>query len=329
MKIRWLLLGLVLTALLGPAVALTFDRVAQPSGGAWVRLVSFTPYAVALYGLALLVLLLVWLRSRGGWRVLARLLVVVAALGLVMHLWWAHGPYVGPAAAATEGTHRVTVMTANLMLGQASPSEVVATAVRDDVDVLVLEEVTPQVLGGMQAAGLSQAFPHAAGQAADGARGTMVFSTRKLSDIARVPTGFGSYRMRVARPGGSFTLFAVHTRPPAGDATGWVNDHRAILSAAEGVRGAAVIAGDFNATPDHRQLQLLAGHGYTDAATEARAGWQPTWPSDGEVSLAGFPVPTLLPLDHVLTNPGARALRTDVVSIDGTDHRVLVARLEM
>ena len=58
MKLRWLLLGLIVTALLVPAFLLTADRLLDPQGGTWVRLIAFTPHAVLLYAAALLPLLL-------------------------------------------------------------------------------------------------------------------------------------------------------------------------------------------------------------------------------------------------------------------------------
>ena len=97
MRLRWLLLGLLLTAVLVPAFLLTYDRLMDPQGGAWVRLLAFTPYALALYALAFLLLLLAWWRGRGFWRGAARLLVVVSLVGMLLHAFWASGPYVGPA----------------------------------------------------------------------------------------------------------------------------------------------------------------------------------------------------------------------------------------
>ncbi len=63
-------------------------------------------------------------------------------------------------------------MTSNLRFGRADTARVVELAVREDVDVLVLEEVTPQALDGLQAAGIGQAFPHRVGRPAAGPGGT-------------------------------------------------------------------------------------------------------------------------------------------------------------
>lgn len=329
MKVRWVLLGLVVVILLGPAVALTVARAAQPAGGSWVRLVSFTPYAVPLYALAAVLLLVAWLAGGGRWRTFARGLSLVSLLGLALHLWWASGPYVGGPSAAAADQRPFTVMTLNLMLGQASPSQVVAAAVRNDVDVLVLQEVTPQVLTGMEAAGLDKALPNRAGKPADGPAGTMVFSVTKLTDVSPLDTYFGGYTMKVRRPGGPVSLVAVHTRPPIGDAAGWAADHAEVLRASAAAVGPAVVTGDFNATPDHAQMRMLYDEGLTDTVKASTSGWQPTWPASGEISVFGVPVPSIVQIDQVIVSSEISAVRTTTVTLAGTDHRAVIARLRV
>ena len=57
MRLRWLLSAMVVIAVLVPAMMITAARIVGPDGGRWVRLVSFTPYALLLYGVALLLLI--------------------------------------------------------------------------------------------------------------------------------------------------------------------------------------------------------------------------------------------------------------------------------
>src|SRR3954451_13400979 len=99
MRLRWLLLGLLVTLLLVPAILLTAARLLEPSGGTWVRLVAFTPFGVVLYAAAVLVLLVACFRARGFWRGAARSAVVVALVGVLVHAYWASGPYVGGSSA--------------------------------------------------------------------------------------------------------------------------------------------------------------------------------------------------------------------------------------
>jgi endonuclease/exonuclease/phosphatase (EEP) superfamily protein YafD len=325
MKVRWVLLGVLTGLLLVPALLLTTARLLDLTGGTWVRLVAFTPYALVLYAAALLLLLLAWWRGRGFWRGTARLLVVVSLLGVMLHALWACGPYVGTPAAEAVAPHRLTVMTANLRLGQASTPRVVEVAVADEVDVLVLQEVTPQALSGLQGAGLGQALPHRAGKPAAGPAGTVVFSRYPLRRVQRLDTSFGSYAMDVRTPRGRVHLVAAHSRPPVGDVSDWRYDQGVIRHAARATSERTMIVGDLNATMDHLPMRTLVGIGFQDAATQADSQWQPTWPAAGEVSRLGFSLPSLVPIDHVLLSSGLRALRTDSATVEGTDHRALVA----
>jgi endonuclease/exonuclease/phosphatase (EEP) superfamily protein YafD len=334
MKLRWLLLGLLVTLLLVPAGFLTAARVLDLPGGTWVRLVAFTPYALVLYLLALLLLLVAWARGRGFWRGTARLLALLSLLGVAVHAYWASGPFLGgPSAEAATSSRPVKVMTSNLRFGRADTARVVELAVRQDVDVLVLEEVTPQALAGLRQAGVGQAFGHRVGRPAAGPGGTMVFSRTRLSDVRRVPTKFASYAMDVrlpgvhGAPGGRVHLRAVHPLPPIGDVSGWHADQLVVRQAARGLDRPTVLAGDLNATMDHAPMRELVGRGYQDAATQARSGWQPSWPSAGVVSRFGVDVPPLVAIDHVFVNDGLRAVRTDTFTVDGTDHQALVATL--
>ncbi len=325
MKLRWLLLGVLTTLVLVPALLLTTARLLDLPGGTWVRLVAFTPYALVLYAAALLLLLLAWWRGRGFWRGTARVLVVVSLLGLVLHAFWASGPYVGTPAAEAAGPGRLHVMTANLRFGQASTARVVEVVVADDVDVLVLQEVTPQALAGLEGAGLGQALAHRAGSADEGAAGTMVFSRYPLGKVHRLGTLFGSYAMDVRGPSGRVHLIAAHPRPPIGSVAGWRFDQGVLRHAARATSGRTMLVGDLNATMDHLPMRTLVGIGFEDAATQADSRWQPTWPAAGEVSRLGFAVPSLVPIDHVFLSSGLRALRTESVTVPGSDHRALVA----
>lgn len=329
MKIRWLLLRLLVVAIMVPALMITTVRILGPDDGRWVRLVSFTPYAVAAYGLAVLLLLLALAAGRGFWRRASGTLCLLILPLLGLHLWWASGPYVGqPAASAGEGD-TLTVMSSNLSFGDANPARVVGVAVKNDADILVLTEITPSALGRMQTAGLDQAFPYSQGETGEGVAGTMVFSTYELSAVEPLDTTFRGFEMTVALPDEPITLLAVHPHPPTGDAREWRADHAAVRRAAAGADGPTVIAGDFNATVDHEPMRELEGRGFADAAEQAKSGWQPTWPAAGEMSMLGVPVPSMLAIDHVLVTEELTAVDTESVTIQGTDHRALVARLAL
>jgi endonuclease/exonuclease/phosphatase family metal-dependent hydrolase len=320
-RFRWFVVG-VLTLLLAPALTLTACRLLTPSAGPLVRLTSFVPYGLALYVVAFVILLIAALASKST---AARWFLLLSMAGIVLQGWWLAPSYLGEKTPATGPTIRV--MTANLLLGDADPNRVVTLAVHDNVNLLVLEEVTPEELSRMDAAGLGDAFPNRAGTPVDGANGTMVFSTGPISQVQLLATGYASYSMDVQLAGNDVHLLAVHLRPPIGDASLWRADHAVLAAQATPAANAAtLVVGDFNSTMDHRPMRDLVARGYADAATAARSGLQPTWPSSGEVSWVGVHVPSMVALDHVLVHRAA-VRRTETVQIEGTDHRALLATL--
>jgi len=330
MRIRWLLLLVLgVVAVMVPALMITTVRVLGPADGRGVRLVSFTPYAVPLYALALVLLLVAWAAGRGLGRRASGLLILLVVPMLGLHLWWAGGAYVGQAEAAEDRGGTVAVMSSNLSFGDADPARVVEVAMTNDVDVLVLTEITPSALGRLRAAGLDEVFPYSQGKAAEGVSGTMVFSGVELSEAEPLDTTFGGYEMTLDLGDESITLVAVHPHPPTGDGRAWRSDHVAVRRAAWTTAGPTVVAGDFNATLDHEPMRELEGRGFADAAEQAKSGWQPTWPAAGEMSLLGLSMPSLLAIDHVLVSEELIAVDSESVTVRGTDHRALVTRLAL
>jgi endonuclease/exonuclease/phosphatase (EEP) superfamily protein YafD len=86
-------------------------------------------------------------------------------------------------------------------------------------------------------------------------------------------------------------------------------------------RGAVIVGGDFNSTPDIRQFRDLVTNGYADAANEAGVGFTPTFPVGGWF-------PPMITIDHVLTR-NAAVSRITTVAIDGSDHRGLLTTIRV
>jgi endonuclease/exonuclease/phosphatase (EEP) superfamily protein YafD len=283
---------------------------------------AFVPFA--LFGYAGAVVgcwLLRRLRDEGGDARIATVALVVALAGLVLHTALLVPSYAGSHAS---GKPDLVVMTSNLRLGQADMGTVGRVALAQRVDVLVLEEVTAGEAASMQ--GLHGRFRYSAGLPATGAFGTMVFSRYPLSAVERLPVSKGTWQMRVAAPK-PFWLVAVHTAQPLTSAPTWRADHAALDAAVHDLRAPVVLAGDFNATLDHRPMRRLLDQGFSDAARQANSGWQPTWPGAGDADGALPFGLRLMTLDHVMTTSQFSAISTTTYSIPRSDHRALVARL--
>lgn len=318
---RRALLWLLLAALVLPALAVTGARLVQPRGALGVQLVSFAPVAVLPYLVALVVLLAVLWRAR---RRLPVLLAAVAVAGLVaLHGWWLAPLFTGPTPAPSPDADPVTVMNANSLQGRIDAIGLVQAAADRRVDVLVVEEITTHQLATMESAGLAEGWPYRLGEPGAGVSRTMVFSRFPLADGERLDTTFDGWAVTVATPTGDLRLLAVHPSPPT-DPDRWRAD-LAVVARAAG--DADLVVGDLNATLDHGPLREILDTGLRDAAELANAGWQPTWPHEGEFRPAGIPLPPFVAIDHVLLGSDMTALWARTVVVPGSDHAALVAQV--
>ncbi|GAA4691772.1 endonuclease/exonuclease/phosphatase family protein [Nocardioides conyzicola] len=319
MRARMVAFWVVVALALLPALAITAARLTEPDLRVAVELVAFTPLALPLYAVALL-LALARLAVRRRWRTAALPLALVALAGLLLHGWWYAPQVTGANPPAAAGATPIVVMTANLRLGDADGIEVVRTANDQHVDLLVLQEVTPAVLADMDRAGLRDLLPYRVGLAGSMASGTMAFAQTPLTDSERLPTALGSWSFDL----GDLRVQAVHPTYPV-DVDGWTKDQAAVVrSVTDGEPD--LVVGDFNATVDHRSLRTLADRGYRDVGELANDGWHPTWPADGAFDVLGMP---LAQIDHVLVGDRLAALGMTTVGVPGSDHRGVVATVAL
>lgn len=310
--------ALLLVLLLVPGVLLTLVRLVDPWGERWVQLESFTPFGIAAYGVALVVVLIMFAFARSWGTGIASGAV---AVGLALHLAWFAPMVSGANPPPREGAEPLRVMVANLYLGEADGVAVVRAANREDVDVLVVHEVTPGLLADMERAGLDSLFGHRAGKPGKSKEGTMIFAATKLGKATQLHTKWGSWMVSM----GDYTLFAVHPHAPT-DIGIWRRDHHVIRAAVTDEQPDLVV-GDFNATPDHPPMRALAEAGYRSATELANEGWEPTWPAAAGASVLGISVPNVVHIDDVLVGPSFAAVGTHTVDIAGSDHRALVAEV--
>jgi endonuclease/exonuclease/phosphatase (EEP) superfamily protein YafD len=309
---------------LAVSLLLTGCRLFTPSPQKLVMATAFVPFALLGYAVAALG----WwaVRRLGGRdrrRPVSTAALAVALVGSAFHAVLLVPSYAGSHAS---GRPALTVLTSNLRLGLGDSAEVTRIAERNGADVVVLEEVSPLAFAGL--AGLRARLPYLAGGPSDGARGTVVLSRYPLRDVTQLKVFNGAWVMRVAAPE-PFSLVAVHTSQPWAAPLLWKSDQRSLLwnTTLATRRGPVVMAGDFNATLDHRPMRDLLALGLSDAARQANAGWQPTWPSDPD---AGHALPFgvgAMAIDHVLVSKEVSTISTRTFVVANTDHRALLARL--
>jgi endonuclease/exonuclease/phosphatase family metal-dependent hydrolase len=313
MRVLFWLCAAVLAA---PALLLTVARLVDSDNGSMIRIEAFTPLALPIYFVLLLLLAFGAARRHGGRkpRVIASL---VALALLLLHGWWVAPQVLGDDPDPAQGAPRITVMNANLYEGRADAQNVVDAVREYHVDILVLEEITPGLLEEMDGLGLADLLPERVGQPDYMVAGTMILANQPLTDHVRLRTTFQGWQATY----GSLTVLGVHPVAPT-DPDAWAADHRAILAQAE-ADDADLIVGDLNATADHDVMRNLDDAGFRDAGEVANEGWQPTWPAN-HVSI--FPsLPPLVRIDHVLIADTLASLGTHTVDVDGSDHLALVA----
>ena len=277
---------------------------------------AFTRYAAATSVLPLAAAL----RARSG-PATALAVASAGALAAAVVAPWRTGAH-----AAGDGP-ALRVVSLNMLHGRADAAAVVDLARRSGADVLALMEVTPEAVSALQDAGVTELLPHGhvvpAGPGRPPGGGGALWTRLEVRERTVVPGRFGQPAARLAVPGApDVEVTAVHTHPPTASPAQvrrWEEDLRLLPDPEPGVL--RVLAGDYNATPDHAAFRRLLRRGWVDAA-QATGRPRPTW---APVRL-GRP---RLVLDHVLVDPRVAVGSLTVVHVPGSDHRALVAELRL
>jgi endonuclease/exonuclease/phosphatase (EEP) superfamily protein YafD len=295
-------------------VAALIARHIQSTNQAVVVLASAVPYVTIVSAIGVLVLLAV----RQWWGVAVALLVCGTLAAPQIPVLVA-----SPGKAPVGATLRVA--TFNMRLGRADPAEVVKLVRDKHVDILAIEELTPEAFQRLQTHGLAASLPFSFAAAALGGDGVAIFSRLRLSAEHEYP-GFHHRQIsaRVTLPSGAaVTVYATHMESPRpGNANDWARELNQLTTMLTAARGCLIDAGDFNATVDHVRFRtLLSTADLTDASTQA-----------GSIGLRSYPsnvdgVPPLIAIDHVVTRD-LRAAATESFEIAHSDHRVVLATLD-
>jgi endonuclease/exonuclease/phosphatase (EEP) superfamily protein YafD len=275
--------------------------------------VSYTPFVAAVC--VAVVLVAAVLRRRG-----AALLAAVAAVALAGVV--APRALGGPSEPEGDAGTRLRVLSANMHYGAGSAEALVALVRSTRADVLSVQEVTPDLVRRLDAAGLGELMPHYVVATRDRARATGLYARVPLSATPRPVGTTSAMAAASARVDGApeIELLAVHTSPPLRGLVGdWDHDLRAVPPAdRDGTL--RILAGDFNATLDHAELRRLIDTGDEDAAAAVGEGLRPTWPR-------GRRLPPPVTIDHVLADERCGVRAVSVHTIPGTDHRAVFAEL--
>lgn len=250
-----------------------------------------------------------------------RAAVVAAAVALVVFaLLFAGRALPGPQPAAHG--RELTVMTLNARIGSADARTVIEMVRSHRVDVLAMQEVTPQIAERLRAGDLAQVLPYSLVDSRPGPFGGGLWSRLPLTRTYLETRPLLSQAPEASIAGLGVRVRSVHASPPisAKRVYAWHTTLATLPGPATGDGTLRVLAGDYNATLDHKALRSVIDRGYTDAADATGQGLVTTWPSDRNFALT---------LDHVLVDKRIRVLRVQILHVPGSDHRAMIVRMRL
>jgi len=318
-----LVLTLILTALALPTLLARLAGGHPPTPIA--QLAALAPVAVVPATSAVIIA-----AATAGWPALP--LAVPAAI-----LWiWQLPPRERSSHQAAAGPSResgtappvlgLRLLTINARGGAAEPAAILRMLRSHNVDVLAVQDLTTRMVGRLAAAGLAELLPFSHLDPPPASPGTGLWARWPLTPLPPVPgLTEPAPRARIDPPGGRpVTLTAVHPLAPMqGHAGIWQRELALIGQTLAGVDGPQVVAGDFNASRDHRPFRDLLAAGFRDCADSSpHRSWPGfTWPAAGRM----LPV---MRLDHVLVSRTATVRMARAIRVPRTDHHGVLAAIE-
>ena len=220
------------------------------------------------------------------------------------------------------------VFSLNVLRGSADPAAVVRAIERHRVDVLAVQELTPGMVDRLADAGLGTLLPYRHLDPRPKAGGTGLWARWPLAPLPPVPGMVAAAPRARIEPvdGWPVTVTGVHPKAPMRrNVRRWQQDLAAIRSTLVNSEGQQVVAGDFNASRDHRPFRDLLAAGFLDCADAARRRPWPgfTWP-------VGRGIPPVMRLDHILVSQDSVTVsESRVIRVGGTDHRGVLAVIQL
>lgn len=286
------------------------------SGWILVVTIAFVPYVAgaALLGAGVQAVL-------RHWR--AAIATAAAALAMAAVILPRALPDEQPAAEGFE----LRVMSVNAYVGTTNLEHIVDLVDRYEPDLLSIQELTPAAYEELAVLGLEEKLPHVMAEPAGQAVGTGIYARHPVERLeSSEPDGiFHQIAAEVTLPDGSQARFmAVHTASPG--RADWIPSWEADFAQLPRPAGDVpwILAGDFNATLDHRTLRETLERGYTDAADATGEGMATTWRP-----VAGHLRPPAVTLDHVLVEERIAVRAFEVLDKNGSDHAPVIATVQL
>ncbi len=275
---------------------------------------ALSPYLMLFAGLSAALLLF----TRQRWTAAVALMLVAVVVFVELPL------FIGSNRAPANSV-AIRILTANVYQGSANPRALVAIA-RERTDLLVLQELTPEFADRLVSDGINSDFPYAALDTRAESAGVGIWSRYPIIRsrlVADYELGMISAVIRPSDAAADAVVLAAHlTGPWPQPIDNWYEELANLPETiseilADAGQGAAIVAGDFNATIDMKPFRQLLRSGFRDAAEQSGAGLARTYPANSTV-------PPLVGIDRILTH-NSSATNVQPVPIPGSDHLGLLA----
>ncbi len=228
----------------------------------------------------------------------------------------------GPGADVTT----LRVLNVNALHGRADVAGLIAQVSELQLDVLAVQELTHALSQSLEDAGIAKALPFSYLDPQESSAGIGLWSRWPLTPLAPVPatvTAMPRAQLNLRWP---VTVTVVHPKAPLRlGRHAWRYDLNQLRETLAGTAGRQIVAGDFNATRDHRVFRKILAPRFADSLDVAKHRSWPgfTWPANRKY-------PPLLRLDHILVSRrGLGVPEARTVGVTGTDHRGVLAVIEL
>lgn len=306
--------------------SLGWGLIALPAAALGLRWVgTLGPRSAIVVALAPFLGPLAWIGLAIARRRRHRLMVASAALVTVIHAVFFFAPAVAApshAIADVPSPGSIRLFSANVRAGSDHVADVVAEARANGADLVVLQEIEPHDAVGLPDRGIGAGYGHAILDPLPGYFGGAVLSRWPIVGSSISVGGYPMISARVSTPHGELDIVNVHVVAPldAEHHRRWSTQLVELRTLLAGAELPLVLAGDFNATPDHVELRRVAEAGTGVGELERRSS--ATFPS-------GWPIPPLVALDHVIGSRDVSLVGSSTVDVVGSDHRGLVVDIEL
>ncbi len=308
------------------AILILLVGVAFPTDNGPLGLLAVLSPHVALVALLFIPLTLAARSRRLGASLVALALLFAVRFG---GEWWSPDP-----TGAAAGSN-IDIATWNVEAGSVGAAGAVALLARHPVDIVVLEELTLDVVAAIEAdPALTGRYPYRALHLDTGVMGIGVLSAFPISEPKYEDSPI-RLELRVALPDGNLIVLGAHPfhadvdllagLPVGLDATQRNRDLQLLRNRVNelDVRGERVVLlGDFNTASSEPGFSLIA-NGLHDAHAEVGVGPGWTW-RPSRVAFLGI---GLLRIDLILSTSGLRPVRVAVDCPRTGDHCLVEATL--